>query len=354
MFDVSLCEQYYQMPKSYWKLAQETLAWMEKDALANVLVKAAVDAVAHLSADETAEAFANAKAYVQRTCPERQEGVYPALFACALPTSLNRLHRMGFEDAMIRESLSDYGIWARYYRESKKIDGFGEMVWEVRFITGRIVKIGRLQYEMCPFELPCTVYRCEDRIVPVMHPGMGIDANGFIATDAPEVFQTQYAVEGDCVRANRVDVRRARVLSEVVALENAVPLLTTGMPTLSLHIPETGEPLDEDSVQDSMRRAKAFFEKRSYPCELAMCESWLLDPAHQTYSSGGNICRFQARFQTLPIPTKTSDAVNRVFGRGTDLSDLDALPGNTRMRRGLIDYMKSGLPLRDAGGVIEL
>ena len=122
----------------------------------------------------------------------------------------------------------------------------------------------------------------------------------------------------------------------------------------SLHIPETGEPLDDASVQASFDRAKAFFEGRGYPCEVVMCESWLLDPALQTYAAGGNICRFQARFKTMPMETKASDAVNRVFGRGTDVSDLDKLPGDTRMRRGLIEYMKAGLPLRDAGGVVKL
>ena len=126
------------------------------------------------------------------------------------------------------------------------------------------------------------------------------------------------------------------------------------MRVLNVHIPE-GEPLSPEAVSESLARAKAFYADRGYPCTVAVCESWLLDPALMEYGrESGNICAFQKRFTLYPDAVKWSAAVGRVFGRGTDASDPEKLPENTSLRRGLKAYLREGKPLRDAGGVLLL
>ena len=187
-------------------------------------------------------------------------------------------------------------------------------------------------------------------------PGLEVDTNGFLAQGAPAVFVTEFSIEGDVLTCNRVDTASARILPERMRIDlNAwQPVLIRGMRVLNLHIPK-GEPLSPEAVSESLARAKAFYADRGYPCEVAVCESWLLDPALMEYGrESGNICAFQKRFALYPDLTTGSAAVGRVFGRGTDASDPEKLPEDTRLMRGLKTYLRTGKPLRDAGGVLLL
>ena len=97
------------------------------------------------------------------------------------------------------------------------------------------------------------------------------------------------------------------------------------------------------------------FAARGLESRIAICESWLLDPALMTYGADcGNIVSFQQRFTKYPECTMESAAVSRVFGRGTDETQVEALAEDTRLRRGLKQYLRTGGVLRDAGGVLSL
>ena len=114
-------------------------------------------------------------------------------------------------------------------------------------------------------------------------------------------------------------------------------------------------PLTPESVSESIAMAHEYFTAKGYPAKVAVCESWLLDPALQEYGTAAkNILSFQNRFTRYPWETDGSEAVGRVFGRGTDVSDPDSLPGDTGLRRGLREYLKTGKPLRDTGGLLQM
>jgi hypothetical protein len=126
------------------------------------------------------------------------------------------------------------------------------------------------------------------------------------------------------------------------------------MPVLNMHIPEVG-PLTDESVAESLRMAREYFGAKGYANAVAICESWLLDPAlRECVSAPSNILDYQNRFTLFPWDGDHSDTANRVFGRGTDTSDLDALPENSRLQKGLKAFLKTGQPLRDAGGMLVL
>lgn len=281
------------------------------------------------------------------------------LFALALPQTLANLRAQGVSEAIIRDTLSDYGVWARFYESLTGRAGIGETDWELNFHTGRIVKLGRVQFETCRFDAPYAIYchRATGEVIPMPLDGVGVDANGFLADeDAPVAFATHFSAENGVIRCNRVDTANARILPEGVEYPAAElePLLLSGMRVLNMHIPDVG-PLDPAEVTRSIALAREYFSSRGYPCAVAVCESWLLDPALMTYGAGcGNILSFQQRFTKFPWPTGESDAVNRVFGRNTDLSDLSALPEDTRLQRGLKAYLRAARPLRDAGGILTV
>jgi hypothetical protein len=296
------------------------------------------------------------KAYAQRMCPGHIEGVVPAVFGRALPGTIAARRSEGMPEKIIRDTLSDYGTWARYYLKHNGLTGIGEFAWESRFHSGSIVKLGRIQYETCLYPAPYTIYRHRNTgdIIPVLHDGEGVNGYGYLALRDPAAFTATVKIEGNVLVCNKIDIKTAQVKEDLVQyeLDDLELLITTGMPVLNMHIPETG-PLTPESVSESLKMAREYFTNKGYPAIVAVCESWLLDPALQEYGvSAKNILSFQNRFALYPWIGEGSEAVGRVFGRGTDVSDPDSLPGDTGLRRGLRAYLKTGKPLRDTGGLL--
>ncbi len=355
--DVALCEEYLKMPAAHWDLAVKVGEWIDGDTLAAELVNTALYALRRGADEEAGSACRELKAYVGRMMPELIEGAVPMLFALALPQTLKTLRDSGMPEEIVRETVSDYATWARSYERQTGKVGFGEFYWELGFHSGRLTKLGRLQYETATFHAPYTIYRHRDgEIIPVPLPGAGVDANGCLVDESPAAFKTSLTVQDGVLRCNRVDTRLARIRPDTVEykLADLEPILTAGARVLHVHIPETG-PLKEDEVAASLAQAKAYYAAKGFPCGAVVCESWLLDSALQTYGEGcGNISAFQKRFTLFSWPTEGSEAVGRVFGRGTDASNPDLLPENTRLQRGLKAYLKTGNPLRDSGGIILL
>lgn len=361
VIDVSLCVKYLNMPGEHWSLAARTAEWVDGDSLARALLETALDAMARGARGDAGFACSSLRKHIQTVAPELVEGAHPMVFALALPRTLERLRAEGMPEAIIRDTLSDYGVWARFYEKLTGKAGIGETGWEINFHSGCIVKLGRVQYETCSFHGPYAIYRrrATGELIPVPLDGVGVDGNGFLADEdepASAAFAARMSISDGVLRCNRVDTVMARILPEAVEypMADLEPLLTAGMRVLNLHIPDVG-PLDVDEVTQSLALAREYFSAKGYPCDVAVCESWLLDPALLTYGVGcSNILSFQQRFARFPWVTTESDAVNRVFGRSTDLSDLSALPEATRLQRGLKSYLLSGAPLRDAGGICLL
>ena len=361
LIDVSLCVEYLNMPEAHWALAVKTAEWIESHPMAKRLTVDALDAMNRGVRGDAGTAARSLKEYVKMMAPELTEGVNSMIFALALPQTLKNMRAEGVSEEIIRDTLSDYGVWARFYEKLTGKTGIGESGWEMNFHTGRIVKLGRVQFETSIFHAPYAIYRHKttgEIIVAAMN-GVGVDKNGFIAVgDKPEeaVFSAALSMDGGVMKCNRVDTVNARILPETAeyALNDLEPVLMEGMRVLNMHIPETG-PMGVEEVAQSLKMAKEYFAAKGYPNSVAVCESWLLDPALMTYGEGcGNILSFQNRFAKFPWPTEESDAVNRVFGRGTDVSDLTALKEDTRLQRGLKAYLIADRPLRDAGGVLML
>jgi len=356
--DIDLCVKYLGAPAEHWPQAEAAGKWIDGDPAAKALAEAALKGFREGNRGHASFAMSSLKEYAQRMAPGHAEGVVPAVFAAALPQTIERLRAEGMPEALILDTLSDYGTWAKYYlRHTGKV-GIGEFGWESNFHSGVIVKLGRVQFETCLFPVPYSIYRhrVTGEIIPVLHDGEGVNADGFLALDDPAAFKAVMKIEDGRLICSRTDTKRARVLNETVeyAMADLELLITQGMPVLNMHIPEVG-PLTDESVGESLAMAKEYFTAKGYPCAVAICESWLLDPALRECVSGpSNIIDYQNRFTLFPWDGDHSDTVNRVFGRGTDVSNPDALPEDTSLRRGVKAYLKTGNPLRDAGGLCPL
>jgi hypothetical protein len=103
------------------------------------------------------------------------------------------------------------------------------------------------------------------------------------------------------------------------------------------------EPLTIPALRDAMERAVPFFE-RYYPDHrfaAIVCDSWLFSPQLEAMlGDDSNILRWQREGYLLPGGGGQEDFLSFTFG--SRAIDLDAAPRDTRLRRAVIDRLRSG------------
>lgn len=117
-----------------------------------------------------------------------------------------------------------------------------------------------------------------------------------------------------------------------------------GEPVLSIHIPAFCGPLTPIVVDESIERAKAFFQKHFPEVEYrkAVCYSWLLDEQLTEYlPADSNIVHFQRRF-TLTGQQDNDESIQRFV-------DVD-----TPLHRTILQHLASGRHWRTGGGWFDL
>lgn len=208
--------------------------------------------------------------------------VYPWVFVTALPDVLDYQQARGIDRAIALASLANIAHQMRRHRLLYGYPGLHEQDWVTRHFRGLIYVLGRLHFE------------------------------------------------------------RARWTGA-----SAAPLggPDSGEPVLDLHIPSGA--LTPESCDSALALARQFFAAH-FPEEkyrYATCTSWILDPQLASYlSASTNIIRFQRRFRLDPDvgPDKTRTLIDFVFDR--DDPDLDTLPRDTSLQRGIIAHARAGRP----------
>ncbi len=234
------------------------------------------------------------------------EGIrrYGAIFMLLALAECYPVTKRYYPDAGIRHAtLGDIAIWARHYEQRTGAIGVDNVSWLCHHACGTITRLGRLQYEEASFPFAVTVFR---------------DGNG------------RFALGGGAGR-------------EVV--------LKKGMPCLRLHIPEGG-PLDEREVDDSLAWAARWFPR--FP--IAVCDSWLLDPAlSQVLPPDARIIRFQERFTLFPVAQHGIPQIyERVFGFGLDEQDVLSFPSATTLQKRVQEALRKGVRFHSWGGFLPL
>ncbi|WP_152363894.1 acyltransferase domain-containing protein [Microlunatus speluncae] len=150
----------------------------------------------------------------------------------------------------------------------------------------------------------------------------------------------------------RLHVERTMITFDPGPGPDAPPI---GAPALALHIPEGR--LTPESCDDSLTRAAAFFGRHfpEEPYRYAVCGSWVLDPQLKEYlDPESNIIKFQERFTLAPDtgPDLNETVVEFIFKR--PFADLDVLPRDTSLQRGIVDHVKAGRTWRFRTGWFRL
>jgi hypothetical protein len=122
-------------------------------------------------------------------------------------------------------------------------------------------------------------------------------------------------------------------------------LLPAGSRVINMHIPRTGTRLDHALVEDSYRRAAAWFAEELEGNIVFTCSSWMLYPWHlEVLSPTSNMVTFYHDFEVVEWGTYDNyDSIWRFFDCPWT-GNVDDLPGDSSLRRAYIDLIRRGEP----------
>ena len=170
-----------------------------------------------------------------------------------------------------------------------------------------------------------------------------------------EVKETDTYYEGYAVNDNTATVENTKTILP----KNQWRLLCKpGDDIISIHIPGA-QPFSKEIVENSIEEGRHFF-KKLYPdkdIKAFICISWLISPALKSIlKPTSNIIEFQNLFTKFPHISEGLDVFNFVFRKSVSkLSDIDInlLPENTSLEKGLKEIYKSGNCIYETGGIFK-
>jgi len=237
---------------------------------------------------------------------------YALAYLSCVPYALELNAKRGIDPSVTLDTLTDMEIWIRDYHSKKGVFGLKECHWFTRHFSGRIFRLGRLQFETKPFYRDLTAIRNRE--------------NGRIVVQAGSL---------ECPSPGW----------ETIAKLND--------PSLAVHIPAMG-PMDHAACGESFRRAARFFATHfpDYKYCAFTCESWLLNPdLEKILPPESNIVRFLKEWWLYPVPDANSDQTyDRVFG--DPKIDLDKAPSSTSLQRAVLEFVRKGNRVKNGGGLM--
>lgn len=285
--------------------------------------------------------------------------LFHAVLCLSCVQHMRQLHATRRIDLSITvDTLSDIEIWMRDHRQRTGRWGLTQFYWLHRHLSGRLVRLGRLQFEAVPFGACYRVFTSgQHRVVAMPEAGLEfredgqyVNADGVIAAMS---WKAQYSEDDRFITGHAVTARGA-VQQDPVRLEASdwKLRLTSRDVALAIHIPAIG-PMDETSCRESLSRAVPFFGQHfpEHTIKGLMCESWLLDPQLADHLPGSNLAKFLALFHLFPQPGANDGQIyERVFG--SKPVDLKTAPRDTSLRRAVLDHEINGGRWRNMRGYI--
>lgn len=288
-------------------------------------------------------------------------GAFFLLLALDFAPTLRARHRAwGYPEAVTTACLTQIaGYLDNHQRGTGSIGCYGGQVcWLRMYLDYPYVHLGRFAYQLTTFTAPIEVWRRHDDglVVALAHAGVAVDGNGLVAPkDTVPAWTTGLVRTDDAITGHPVDpagsIGRRQVRLERTAW---TPILATGDPVLSIHIPPGGS-MDLAAVQDSFRLAREFFA-RHHPDQLLRalwCGTWFLDPQlARLLPPTANPLRLQRCLYLYPTEPWGDGGLWFVFLRPT--SDPASLPRTTSVQRALADFLAAGGRWHGGGAILPI
>ena len=169
----------------------------------------------------------------------------------------------------------------------------------------------------------------------------------------PEIFENDEYVEGHCVNPETW-----RVEPETTRLDRKQwkPFLLPEDTIINIHIPADGS-FDKEACIKTFENARVFY-KKYFPeknFKAFACRSWLLSrELEQILKPTSNILAFQQQFYGFPVTADGTGVFTFVFNKAApslEELDIDALPEETSLQRGVKQLYQKGGYIYEYGGM---
>lgn len=285
-------------------------------------------------------------------------GMFPALLLLSgLPGTLEIYRNKGIGRQVATDTLSDLRLWMEHYYNKYDFWGLEEFKWLINHISGRLYRLGRLQYIPKRYDGACIAFRNNStgEVAALSRPGIVYRGDGLIdgtngIFDKKDSFEATYNECDEYFRGNPI-LAAGTALNEAIGLRKAEwkRVLSPGDIVLEVHIP-AGEKLSSDLCGESFQFARGFFEKSFPSVNFAgfVCSSWLLDPQLQAIlPSTSNILKLQREFYLYPVLSDDAQTFERVFGYTP--TDYDKVVCKTSLQQAVLNFYRSGNQLHMGG-----
>lgn len=300
--------------------------------------------------------------------------LYAFIILSGVPALRQQHHDRGISESITVDTLSDIELWIKEYRTRYGMLGFDAVGWLFNHLSGRLYKLGRLQFNFEFWDHDFHVFRNRQTRQVLMLAGdhypfradgqfMALQAPFSTADGATDAISSWVSVFREVrpgvIQGNPVSPN-GHVLPNVVELSLAEweLIFRRGDPALGVHIPATG-PMPHEECGDSFRQACRFFPAHfpDRPWRAFTGNSWLLDPQFERrLPESSNIARFLKEMYLFPIPkANASQHFERVFGKQYENlppERIDEAPQTTSLQRVLVQHVKAGGRWRGGGGVL--
>ena len=278
-----------------------------------------------------------------------------------IPAAVHEYSRRGFSMDEIRQTLRPYANLIGEVRERTGVVGIGPYFrWLCLYIKCRIFAFDGFEFDVRTLPEGCVILknRQTGEAVALMD-RMTLHKSGMVlgsaGCEAPEDSRTPVFEEtGDGFYG--CPAIRGKADGPVVYYpkDQWRVALRPGEPVLSVHLPK-GSDLSARHLDSAFCRVleKLRLHYPEVTVRAFHCWSWLLDPVlEEILGPDSKITRFASRFIRFPVKSDGMDVFTFVFP--PNITDLNALPENTRLERGLKKQYLSGGYVYDFGGVILL
>ncbi|MCX7842828.1 MAG: acyltransferase domain-containing protein [Clostridia bacterium] len=265
----------------------------------------------------------------------------------------------GITEDILRDTLSDINLWMNKYYNENGHWGFSQSNWLLLHMTGRLYRLGRLQFSMEYMNTPLRAYKHKNsnEIIAFFEKGIKIRQDGLIdGTNSicdPLCWSAEFNENHDKITGNPIK-SIGKVEKSLLVLDSSDYnlALKAGDPVLDVHIPE-GEKLELESCLISFSKAQKFFSTTfpEFDFKAFVCYTWLFDwQLSNILPPESNIVKFQRLFYLFPVKSDDIQMFERVFG--VRHKDLDKIQLKTSLQKHLAEYLQKGNKMSNAGGFI--
>lgn len=262
---------------------------------------------------------------------------------------------LSIDNAIRIATLKDIQLWTDTYAQAhQQQTGLTQVFWIARHLCTRILRLGRLQFELKSLGSPVRVYKQKETgvLLAIAEANLACDQEGYLADREKAAFVTTLQEEASVLTAHTIDCQSGSIAHKPLPFETTSLSLLADSQTkvLHMHIP-SGDKLSREVVDDSLLQAKTFFPTHS----LVFCTSWLIDPAlKQVAEPSSNIVCFMQRFSKFPVPFQTPQIFERVFSFTATEQDIPAWKATTSLQRSVQTALSLGVVFRTMGGYVLL